>query len=303
MARINISIIQPDKTLARSLDKIANVRQVGGAFTVQRANGEINGVREIAQGTPANERPLQLDLIAHARDGVLHLARWVISESETESDDVLAGLTPETLAAIRLLGCFTGQTKAGRAAMRHLKQKLITKFGEAGKKIKVFGTRNLTGAKDFDNDGFRVDHEPLLVEHDQLPEPGQEGVVDEAAWVSDWEKASAADLTVERLQPESEAGARAEAARYEAPSRWDVRPSGPQHGALAAVLANRDGDPWVDPGLLQLPDFEILFPAPPSSDAPRCFRVTSLFGGKYLRVYPSDQPGGVLFRPKRPLAE
>lgn len=301
MARINISILEPDPTLARALEKIDHVQQVGGAFTVLRATGEVHGVREVAQGAPANERPLQLDLIAHAREGVLHLARWVISDAEPESANVLDRLTPETLAAIRLLGCFTGQTKAGQAAMRHLKKRLIARFGEAvGKQIKVFGTRNLTGARDFDKNGFRVEHEPLLVEHDQLPQPGHEGVVDESAWVSDLEKAS--ELTVEGLQLESEAGARAEAAKYEPPSRWEVRPSSPRDGALADVLANRDGDQWADPGLLQLPDFEILFPAPPSSDVPRFFRVTSLFGGKYLRVYPTGQPDGVLFRPKRPLA-
>ena len=299
MPRINISIVEPDRTLERSLDKIANVRRVGGAFRVSNGNRQIDGVLEVAQGAAENERPFQLDLIAHARDGELHLARWVISQSESASQQLVHGLAPGTLAAVRLLGCFTGQTRAGRAAMRHLKLQLKDRFGDG---VKVYGTRNLIGARDFEDEGFKAAHEPLLIEHDQLPADDRETVGDEAAWFSDLEKVDVRDLTAERLQLEAEADARAQAAKYEAPSRWVVERCGPQHGTLEQVLGNRDGDPWADPGLLQLPDFELLFPAPQSNGAARWFRVTSLFGGSYLRVYPTDYPEGVLFRPQRPLA-
>lgn len=288
MTRMNITVVEPDRTLARSITRIAQVYRVRDA----------SDVHAVVQAANSSQRPLQLDLIAHARDGKLHLGQWEISASETASEQLFQGLAPGTLAAVRLLGCFTGHTVAGRRAMRHLKRGLTEQLGNS---IRVYGTRNLIGARDFEQDGFRVDREPLLIEHDQLPAGDLEAIRDEAAWFSVLESLDAPFPSASQLQLESGDEARADAATYK-PVKWKVEESRPGHGSIDDVLANRDSEPWRDPGLLQLPDVELLFPVGSITGAARFVRVTSLFEGRYVRVYPIGWPEGILFRTRQPLA-
>jgi hypothetical protein len=309
--RINISIVDGGRTLNRALSQIdpAQLQLVGGAF---RDPGQaVPGILDVARGTAPNDRPCKLDLIAHALDGELVFSKWLISPTEEQSASLKRQLDQGTIDEIRLLGCRTGATDAGRASMRHLKNVLG---------VRIFGTTDLIGARDFGFSGFENDD--VLVEHDDLPQTiarnmavgplfadrqdpaprdAQKRIAasapEDPALFNRLEAAPTNDLRDKDLRPETEDEARAEARLYDAtPGRWLVKDAD-SRVSLTTLLSDRDPTLRVAPGLLLIPDVEVLFPIPSTDSTVRYFRVTSLLGGWLLRVYPSKYPDGVLLRP------
>jgi hypothetical protein len=282
---LNISLDQPDATLEETQKKIDLLSQVGGAFRTTNAATKkvVDGVLETVQAEPNTSYPCQLDLIAHAREGVLHFGEWVIAPKEGAGSRIVSALGPHAINQIRILGCLTAELD-GIAALKHL----CSVF-----KCRIFGTTTLIGAKHFDSSGFV--HPELLDEI--MPTSTKTSNANVSALFAQLD--SVASTSINNLQHETQAESSADRLSHVEMDRWSVRIATP-HTSPTQILGSGVHDVRELPGLLQLPDRETLFPAPPVSGTPRFIRVTSFFAGQLLRLYPVGKPAGVLVRPERP---
>jgi hypothetical protein len=275
MTRLNISEVDPDPVLAQALDVIVGESRVGGA---QRSgpNNSIAGVIDTVQASTL-PNPVVLDLIAHAANGELQLASWSITATEPFAAQLAAAIQPGMLAAVRLLGCYTADTQPGMDALRHLKATLG---------VPVLGTSNMIFASDFDAAGFHTD--AVLIEVDDLPSAA--APLSNAKLEQGFARFplvdSIADLHANLLDESRE-----EAEKLT--SHFRGRPK-PLISAIPIGTVFSLGTTVLRtaPGLLAIPDREWLYP----STTPGMFhRVTLLFGGRLIRVYPNAHPKGVLF--------
>ncbi|NVB79112.1 MAG: hypothetical protein HOV81_11995 [Kofleriaceae bacterium] len=278
MAPLNISVIDGDATLQKTQDNINGESLVGGARVLLRGNESVDGVREVVAATTGD---LHVDLIAHARDGELHVGQWLISALETEAAGILQ-TAGGRIKSIRLLGCFTARGK-GRAAMQHLKD-----LGYP----KVYGTRRILGSRHFGPNGLLDD--ALALELGTLPPEPLSALVNWDTAFGSMRQVPNVDLG--SLVAETTVDAARDVSKYLGPEPWLLREVPDSQQRLSELLANIQ-DVREEPGLLQLPDRELLYPAATG----RVHRVTSLFGGRWIRIYPASHPGGVIVRPMAPL--
>lgn len=280
MALLNVSVTNPDKVLAEVLDNIDGESTVRGAT---RAPGDpSDGVLETLLAAEVTE-PIDLDLIAHAANGELQLGNWAITAEEPFAEVLAEHLPPGLLGRVRLLGCYTADTSAGRAAMQHLK----TVLG-----VPVWGATTELVASQFGSYGF---HGAGLIEAANLPTaaPSSVGAKAESAFARMTSIPAIPNL-VDQLLVERPMQAGAMAARY--PAHWPLKKAAagfhPPLGALLGGLV--PSHLRIAPGLLLFPDAELLYPVP---QRPGKFHRASLFfGGRIVRVYPLLHPRGVLFR-------
>jgi len=293
MERVNISLLNPDPALAQVLDKIDGEARVSGAFPTS-VSGRTTAIDPGVVGVVRTERArapkltVAVDLIAHAKHGVLQFGNWVINDTEQASTQLLQAWEVLSPSEIRLLGCNTALTAAGQAAIRHLK----TVFG-----VPVYGATTPLYARDFGSQGLIVDG--VLVECDNMPAPLPSAVSDEI--VNQWHERFnfVPGVNVSGLRNALRAETLDEAMQL-----WTTAPEA-DRWSLERVAPDRDIDALFDslgpgfvtaPGLLATPEFEWLYAAGSLRGVPMFYRVTALLEGTFLRIYVNGYPDGVLFR-------
>lgn len=282
--RVNISHTSPDATVQQVLDQVNHEHLVVDALGEHGVQGVIG---RLARRSPA-PAPFSLDLIAHARRGVLHLGDWSVDGNGTTAAlhgacrDELAGLA---LAEIRLLGCNTAITSEGQIAIRSLHRL----FG-----VPVLGSKVPISARDFDGAGFRA--EAVLTDQDNLPAPSGPTLQRAGEWFVRFEQLPGQTLQsiLPRLRREELSDVLRDWTRTRAQLRWPIRQL--THAQLDAVLVHAMPELRRAPGLLALPELELVVPLDGGFGAPRYHRVTVLLEGHWLRLYPREHPDGIVLR-------
>lgn len=210
-----------------------------------------------------------LDLIGHSRDpGFLMLGGWALDDAPQTAGTFGVSIRPllDALGVmeLRLLGCSTGATERGRAALRRISFAV---------RRDVFGTRRFLSKNDYGPEGFMSDE--ILVG----PDGARSQIQDRVGFFLGAATAvplSAIDLNAgPRLTPD--------------------QPLLPVNEAKAAeILGFVDGSrSWVLPGLLAEPTVIVLW-----SESNTIRRLEILLDGQVVRgfgAYPDDDHGR-LFR-------
>jgi hypothetical protein len=282
--RISVSHTSPDTPVQQVLDKIDCELLVVGAL----GDDGVQGVLTALAGRCPAPSPFCLDLIAHARRGVLHLGDWSVDGSATTTalhSACTGDLRRLALVGIRLLGCNTAVTRDGQAAIRSLHEIFA---------VPVLGTKVPISARDFDGAGFRA--EAILTDQDNLPPTSGPTLQSAGEWLGRFERLQGQTLQsiLPRLRRESLSDVIRDWARTRVQLRWPIRQL--TRAQLDAVFGHVLPELVRAPGLLALPDLELVVPVTNDFGSPRYHRVTVLLDGYWLRVYPRDQPEGVVVR-------
>lgn len=247
--------------------------------------------------------PHSVDLIAHARGGVLCLGNWDIKRDPEEMTSFVEACDPSlrllNVTKLRLLGCGTALTQRGQNAIRGLARA----FHSHDLTITVFGTTVPIYAADFGQDGLSTTFEGLA-DRESLPIlPADD---DDDAW------AAQRDAWFLRFEPisderrpdflsglarESLPATFAERARRSPGSRWEIRQvKDASAGDLSPIRELLRPIACRAPRLLADPDDELVIPALEAGDdqAPMFHRFTVLLGGRFVRIYPDGDPQGLL---------
>jgi hypothetical protein len=214
--------------------------------------------------------PATLDLTGHSSGNANHqlkLGRTVI----TTSDPVIAdffrdrrdALHERGVTAMRLLGCCTAESSQAQQTIVEL-SRLVD--------LPVFGAVTVLSYREYDAYGFARSSDVLLVDQDHL------GPIPECPLDADESVAAIKPADIVTVDAIPSVG-------------WPVLVVPPEIDAtpLFALFAGRAGISL--PGILVEPDVEIVVPA-----GDRSWRtVQVLFGGRFVRVYPTGHPDGVLY--------
>jgi hypothetical protein len=214
-------------------------------------------------------QPRTLDLIGHSTsdDSLLRFGDWVIDGRkvsvraffrELADHDVFARLG---ITSLRLLGCETATTKAGRTTLRTLAEILG---------LEVFGSIVMLDATHYDETGFCSDHNLIA-----------------ARAISDC-AASHTIVTPVRRTLDIDALP----ATPLRPRGWPVRIADLQTAASVLRLIRRN-EGGLMPGLDAQPDLEVCLPV---STKPGWYAVLQIVhDGSFVRVYPEPNGPGVVF--------
>lgn len=282
--RMCVSHTSPDTTVQQVLDKIDSEVLVADALGSDGVQGVIEG---LFRRKPWHAS-FSLDLIGHARRGVVQLGEWSVDGSgksallQQACADQLAKLK---LREIRLLGCNTAITPGGQEAIRDLHRI----FG-----VPVKGTRVPIAAGDFGPYGFLAD--AVLSDQDHLPPLAPPTFQAAGAWLGRFREVTGytAASILSRLRRESLSDVIRDWSRTRPQLRWPIRQLG--RADLDAVLAHAAPELAHAPGLLALPELELVTPIEDDFGAPRYHRLSVLLDGHWIRVYPRDLPDGMILR-------
>lgn len=279
--RVSVSHTSPDTTVQQVLDRIDHEVLVVDALGADGVQGVISSLAR-----RPTRAPFSLDLIGHARRGILQLGDWPVDGNAIGRAlrQACAGELAElALIKIRLLGCNTALTFDGQAAMR----RLHAVFG-----VSVEGTKVPISALQFDGGGFLAD--AVLTDQDHLPPPVRPTLQAAEQWLGQFEPLPGQTIQnlVDRLRRESLSDAARDWTRTRPQLRWPIRQL--TRAQLDGVLAHALPRPVFAPGLLALPELELVCPIADGFGAPRYHRVTVLMDGYWLRVYPRDHAEGVV---------
>lgn len=266
MKNAHLSLIsnESDGLIGQIRDTISQSVVVEGRADVERVLNAM--VRE-----DRSEAARTLDLIGHSTPdrSLLVLGNWVLDGSRWKVTAFFRGLADEDvwarlgITAIRLLGCETAATEAGRST-------LLAISDAAG--LPCFGTTQMIDASAYDRDGFRVDRESLLRTAELPAAPLGKAGCEPYRRVLDVE-----------LLPASPLG--------RAPSHPRRLASPASARQLLAVVRRAAGAQM--PGVLST-TCEVALPA---LDRPGWFhRVDVVLDGEFVRVFPDgDDRPGVMF--------
>lgn len=282
--RLSISHTSPDTTVQQVLDKVDNE-----CLVVDALGGDgVQGVIDCWSRRARSWDSFSLDLIAHSRRGVLHVGDWSVDgngKSRLLQQVCAEQLKALNLREIRLLGCNTAVTRGGQDAILALAEV----FG-----VPVKGTRVPISADDFGADGFLAN--ALLSDHRRLPRLAPLTIQAAGEWLARFQ--AVAGLTVEsimsKLRRESLSDAIRDWSRTRPQLRWPIRQL--SRGELDELLSHVEPELAHAPGLLALPDLELLVPIEGDFGVPRYHRFTVLLDGLWIRIYPRDQPDGIVLR-------
>ena len=279
--RVSVSHTAPDATVQRVLDRIDHEVLVGDALGADGVQGVI-----ASQARRTTRAPFSLDLIGHARRGVLQLGNWPVDGNaiwRALREACVRELAELPLVKIRLLGCNTALTVDGQAAMRRLHGVF---------RVPVEGSKVPLSARQFDGGGFLAD--AVLTDQDHLPPPAQPTLQAAEQWLADFEPLPGQTIRTlaDRLRRESLSDTIRDWTRTLPQLRWPIRQV--TRAQLDGVLAHAMSRPVLAPGLLALPELELVSPIADGFGAPRYHRVTVLMDGYWLRLYPRDHPEGVV---------
>jgi len=280
---MNISHTSPDTTVQQVLDKIDNECLVVDALGADGVQGVIDTWHQRSRSWSS----FSLDLIAHSRRGVLQLGGWSVDgngKSQLLRDACAKQLAELRLSEIRLLGCNTAVTPGGRDAMLALADVF---------RVPVKGTVVPISAADFDASGFGP--MKFLVDHRHLP-PLVAPLEAAGTWLDRFQSVTSHTIKslMGKLRRESLADAINDWSRTRPQLRWPIRQLG--RGELDAILTRAAPKLVHAPGLLALPDLELIVPIEGDFGAPRYHRFTVLLDGLWIRIYPRDQPDGIVLR-------
>lgn len=294
---LNISHTSPDTTLQRVLDNIDDEDLVTGAL----GPDGVQGVIERWAQRSRSWQSCSLDLIGHSRRGVLQIGDWSVDDNGASRRLMQAcskHFKSLGLSEIRLLGCNTVSTDDGKAAVTALSEIF---------RVPVKGTNAPISARDFSGQGFR----PLRLLDDHLHQPVMTAEVaaklaaEMAAklaalpaaaneWLTHFNTdggGTIADLRG-KLRRESLSDATHDWSRTRPRLRWPIRQI--SHGDLDALLEHAVPRLAHVPGLLALPEIELVVSIEDELGAPRYHRVTLLLDGSWIRMYPRGQADGVV---------
>ncbi len=289
--RANVSQRNPDRVVQEVLDRLTRQSLVDGPL----GSAGVQGVVETMFHATPRPESFCLDLIAHSRKGVLHIGDWAVTGNDlTRSlQSALAeALWRMPLREIRLLGCNTAVKADGRAAMRALS----ALFG-----ARVWGTKAPISANDFDCSEFRSTG--LLADHQDIARFAAPMVRTTARWFAGLGRARAQPLAelAPDLRAESEAEALGDWHRARPTWRWEVRRYSRSEGE--ALFQEIEPGMARVPGILALPDFEVLIPVGQDPVGQRYHRLTILLDHELVRVYPGAIPQGCVFRLRKTAAD
>jgi hypothetical protein len=288
--QVSVSVVSNDPVLKEVLAKIDGEARV---TTVLGPHGVEGVVKEAVGSVRPTSMMCTLDLIAHAKNGILQFGGWVVDAHEQDSAKLSGLWGARKPDMIRLLGCNTAATKPGRAAMKHL----ASVFGR-----RVYGATGPLYARDFDKNGLTKKSEILLAADNDKFGLVEDRLSDATVerWFQRFGRIAGAEFVdlLGRLRAETREEATRERAA-EMPGSWPVGYFTADD--LERLLAELVHEIAEAPGLLAVPDFDALFPVRSSDGEARFHRVTILLGGRFVRVYPIDYPDGVILRAKRVL--
>lgn len=232
-----------------------------------------------------------VDLIGHALDGQLHIGQWGLTSSTTTTAIFRAigeANSELGLTKIRLLGCLTAQSPGGIAALGFLQDLM----NESKSKIKIFGSTDPLCAVDFGPTGITpVSENDYLTQANHEVPPDLQAVLN--AW---WQTVSPPSDPLKDLH---EALGKEKIGTPQAPLRTEtaeeILASRTLYGDLIPVrraksslplFAALSGEPGREvAGLLELPMGELAVPV---DGSPLYHRITLLFGGRFVRLYPRE---------------
>jgi hypothetical protein len=277
--RLSIGPSSPDTAVQQVLDVIDNEVLVADALGRDGVQGVLEGWSRRANRAWS---AYSLDLVAHARRGVVQLGDWSVDGGDKAAllRQCMQNLPGVTLSEIRLLGCNTAVTEGGQAAMRAL----ADVFG-----VPVKGTLVPISSADFSPAGFSAT--AVLAVHNRLPQLRRPTLADAGAWLGRFERLSASSSEL-KLRRESLSDAIRDWTHTRPQLRWPIRQLA--QSELAEVLAHAEPGVFAAPGLLALPDVELVVPVESDLGMLRFHRITVLLDGLFLRVYPRDLPEGVV---------
>ncbi|MDQ3367511.1 MAG: hypothetical protein M3680_18985 [Myxococcota bacterium] len=270
----HLSVItrQADFELARIHDKIEHKVLVDGRTDLEELFGRL--LDAVIPDAPI--KPCTLDLIGHSTAGksLLQLGDWVIDRTsatvtaffrELADQDVLGRLG---IHAVRLLGCQTADTTAGRDTMTALANILG---------VEVYGSTELLYSAHYDAGGFREECSHVLICASDLRQPA------ESRGVAVTRTAYPRTLDIDALPTSALCGPLVECPRRVA-SFEVVR-------EILRLIRRTEGAHM--PGLLATPSCEVVMPgAQPGA----YHRLQVLLAGEFVRVYPDgDHQPGVLY--------
>lgn len=261
----HISVItrRADSELARIQDLVTNRVLVDGRADLEEL---LSRLLDAARATPITMPPKTLDLIGHSIpvSSLLQLGDWIL---DAESPTLLAffrGLADLDVLprlgvhAVRLLGCNTAATPAGRRTITTLADILG---------LEVHGTSNMIYGGHYDEHGFAHRWRFLLVSSSDIRESehGDANAVtpEPSPRVLDIDGLPAFPLEV-RTSP------------------WPRRlATADDANQLLKLVRRTDGG--MMPGLLSLPSCEVVLPA----GRPNAYHVIQVvLDGTFVRVYP-----------------
>jgi hypothetical protein len=271
---MSMTIHQPRLSLIgrNTDDQLQRIRDVLTRPVLVDGRGEIESALSTLARNTERPTPMTLDLIGHSTPdrSLLVLGDWIVDGTSLKVLSFFRGLADaEVLSrigiiAIRLLGCETALTNAGRITMVALSD--VTE-------LPVYGTTQMINETVYTADGFAGDH-LLLSSEDVRREPI-------AMLVKRGGEPFQRVLDIETL-PASPLGPRPLHPRRLA----DL----PAARRLLALVRRADGAQM--PGLAAAPTCEVGLP---SMKAGWWHRVQVLLDGAFVRVYPDgeDRPGVV----------
>ncbi len=277
IAQPQLSVIsgEPDFEL-RHLETIIEPHvRVGGRLDLEILLGRLLHI----QAFETTIVPKTLDLLGHTRDrgSLLMLGDWMIDARnptvtaffrELADQEVLPRLG---VYAVRLLGCRTADTSAGRETICALADILG---------VEVFGTTHFLYDAHYDTGGFRAKWKFLLVGSSELGR-------DTAECVPRGQPCTR-DLDVDALR----------AVRLE-PATWPRRFVTPAAARTILDLVRRTDGAQM-PGLLAAPSCELVWP---SAEPGAVHLAHVLFDGAFLRFYPEGVDGSGVVYPTRDVRE
>jgi hypothetical protein len=281
--RVNVSPNHPDKIVQEVVDRLDRRSPVDGAL----GDSGVQGVVEQMFRDPARPRSFGLDLIAHARRGVLQIGDWTVDGGEPTLALRAAcdlALHDMPMREIRLLGCNTAVKPAGRTAMRQLAEL----FG-----ARVWGTKAPISANDFDHSEFRSTG--LLADQREILRFAVPRALGTARWFTGFAQARSRTLRdlASELREESEAEVFEDWNRAALAARWPIRVH--TRAQLETLFDHIQPGMASVPGILALPELEIVVRMA-DRVAPRFHRLTVLLDHELVRVYPRGMPSGCVFR-------
>lgn len=288
--RANVLQRNPDKVVQEVLDRLTRQSPVDGPL----GSAGVQGVVEAMFHATPRPESFCLDLIAHSRKGVLHIGDWAVTGNDlTRSlqSTLAEPLQRMPLREIRLLGCNTAVKADGRAAMRALS----ALFG-----ARVWGTKAPISANDFDC--FEFCSTGLLADHHDIARFIAPMVRTSTRWFAGLGRTRAQPLAelAPDLRTESEAEALDDWHRAPPASRWEVRRYSRSEGE--GLFSDIEPGMARVPGILALPELEVLIPVGPDPLDPRYHRLTLLLDHEIVRVYPRAIPQGCVFRLRKSAA-
>lgn len=240
----------------------------------------------VIKGKASATKSVHFDIVGHSKDGVQTLCDWLVNDGPI-ARNITARWQQATpaprLGNVRFLGCNTAVTTAGIAALARL-SKL---WG-----VPIVGTTTPIDDGDFTEDGFNPRQlKTKVIAESDLPEGDSDAR--RMGWFRGRQRAASGSMEFSVLRSETVSEIAHDVQRYPRRFRWKI--GSIRQRQIERILSLALDVPRLSPGLLALPDYELVWPARTSAlGLSRFHRMTVLLGGAYVRLYPRGSSAGVL---------